>query len=124
MMMLKIASTIATILLLLETAAMAQDRSAARACAGDIKTLCAGVPPGEGRIRACIKGHFGDLSAPCQAVLLTTAAVGKACRDDVKKLCADVKPGHGKVLACIKTHLAELSDPCRDALAQASAGKT
>ena len=123
-MMLKIASTIGAIFLLLETAAMPQDRAAVRACAGDIKTQCAGVQPGEGRVTACIKGHFSELSAPCQAVLLTTAAVGKACRDDVKKLCADVKPGHGKVLACMKMHLTEVSEPCKDALARAPAGKT
>jgi hypothetical protein len=124
MIMLKTASIIGTILLLLGTAAMAQQRAAARACAADIKTLCAGVQPGEGRIRACIKGHFSELSTPCQAVLLTTAVVGKACRDDVKKLCADVKPGHGQVLACVKTHLTEVSDPCKDALARAPAGRT
>lgn len=42
----------------------------ARACAGDIERLCAGVPPGEGRIKACIKAHITELSAPCFDTLL------------------------------------------------------
>lgn len=42
----------------------------ARACAGDIERLCQGVPPGEGRIKACIKAHITELSAPCFDTLL------------------------------------------------------
>jgi hypothetical protein len=37
----------------------------AQACAGDIDRLCAGVPPGEGRIRMCMRAHITELSAPC-----------------------------------------------------------
>jgi hypothetical protein len=49
----------------------AQDaREIARACAGDIERLCAGVPPGEGRIKACMKAHVMELSAPCFDTLL------------------------------------------------------
>ena len=57
---------------LLATApSQAQDaRTIARACAGDIERLCAGVPPGEGRIKACIKAHITELSAPCFDTLL------------------------------------------------------
>ena len=40
-------------------------RAIARACAADIDRLCAGVPPGEGRIKACMKAHVTELSAPC-----------------------------------------------------------
>ena len=42
---------IAAIMLLSATGAMAQ-QTLAKQCAGDIKSLCAGVEPGEGRIRA------------------------------------------------------------------------
>jgi hypothetical protein len=103
---------------------MAQQSAAAKACAGDIKTLCTGVQPGEGRIRACIKSNFSKLSEPCQAVLLKAAAIGKACKDDVKKMCAGIKPGGGRIEACMKSHLGELSEPCKDALSQATAGKS
>ena len=48
----------------------------ARACAGDIERLCAGVPPGEGRIKACMKAHVTELSAPCfDAIMAAVAAV-------------------------------------------------
>jgi Cysteine rich repeat len=113
---------IGAIILISATGATAQ-QAIAKQCAGDIKTLCAGVQQGEGRIKACVKSHFSDLSAPCQAVLVKAAAVGKACRDDVKKICADVKPGGGKIEACMKTHLTEVSEPCKDAITQAAAGK-
>jgi cysteine rich repeat protein len=86
--------------------------------------LCAGTQPGDGRIKACIKMHFSDVSAPCQAFLIEAAAISKACSPDVKKTCADVKPGGGAIEACMKSHLSEVSDPCKDALGQATAGKT
>lgn len=65
--------------LLLATApSQAQDaRTIARACAGDIERLCAGVPPGEGRIKACIKAHITELSAPCFDTLLGAVASEK-----------------------------------------------
>ena len=49
----------------------------ARACAGDIDRLCAGVPPGEGRIKACMKAHVTELSAPCFDAIMTAVAAGK-----------------------------------------------
>ncbi len=103
---------------------MAQQSATAKACAGDIKTLCTGVQPGEGHVRACIKSNFSKLSEPCQAVLLKAAAIGKACKDDVKKMCAGIKPGGGRIEACMKSHIGELSEPCKDALSQAIAGKS
>jgi hypothetical protein len=65
--------------LMLATApSQAQDaRTIARACAGDIERLCAGVPPGEGRIKACIKAHIMELSAPCFDTLLGAVASEK-----------------------------------------------
>jgi hypothetical protein len=49
----------------------------ARACAGDIERLCAGVPPGEGRIKACMKAHVTELSAPCFDAIMAAVAAGK-----------------------------------------------
>ena len=112
---------ISTALLLSGSAALAQQ--AGKPCAGDIKTLCAGIQPGEGRIKACIKSHLIDLSPTCQDRLLTVAVTGKVCKTDVTKLCAGIVPGTGGIRACIKSHMAEMSDPCRDAMSQAAAGK-
>jgi hypothetical protein len=39
------------------------------ACGGDIRTLCAGVAPGGGRIMQCIANRAGDLSPECRNVL-------------------------------------------------------
>ena len=64
-----------TSLMLLGSAASAQEAGViARACAGDIDRLCAGVPPGEGRIKACMKAHISQLSAPCFDALLKAIA--------------------------------------------------
>jgi len=122
--MLKNALAFALILLISTTMAMAQQRAVARACAADIKAQCAGVQPGAGRIKACVRDHFGDLSASCQALLVKAAAVGKACAADVKQNCAGIKPGGGRIEACAKSHFADFSDACKDAVTQAAAGKT
>ena len=108
-------------LLLSGSGAVAQQ--AGKPCAGDIKTLCAGIQPGEGRIKACIKSHLTDLSPSCQDRLLTVAVTGKVCKTDVTKLCVGIVPGTGGIRACIKSHMAEVSDACRDAMSQVAAGK-
>jgi hypothetical protein len=121
--LLRTSLAMSVIALLSTTSGMAQ-AAAMKACGGDVKTLCAGIQLGEGRVKACIKSHFSDVSAPCQAVLLKAAAVSKACSADIKKMCADVKPGGGRIEACMKSHLSEVSDPCKDAISQATAGKS
>jgi hypothetical protein len=121
--MIKIFCTVSVITLLSATSGMAQS-AAMKACASDVKSLCAGTQPGDGRVRACIKSHFSDVSASCQAVLVKAAAISKACSADVKKVCADVKRGGGRIEACMKSHLSEVSDPCKDAVSQATAGKS
>jgi hypothetical protein len=115
---------IAAGIMIFANSAMAQQKAAAKACAADIKTQCAGVQPGEGRIKACIDQHFKDLSESCQAVLTKAAAIGKACKGDVKQNCADVKPGGGRIEACVKSHMGDLSQGCKDSLTQAAAGKS
>jgi hypothetical protein len=63
--------TLGVAVVLAASASWAQDATAiARACAADIDRLCAGVPPGEGRIKACMKAHITELSAPCFDTLL------------------------------------------------------
>ena len=108
--MLKYALTIATVLLLTTSGAMAQQRAVAKACAADVAAKCAGVQPGQGRIKACVQEHFKELSEPCQAMLV--------------KNCPGVKAGGGRIAACMKSHLADVSQDCKDALSRAVAGKT
>jgi hypothetical protein len=99
-------------------------RAVVKACGADVKAQCAGVQPGKGRIRACVKEHFKDLSEPCQTILLKAAAVGKACAADIKQNCAGTRPGGGRIRACMKEHLADVSEPCKEVLARATAGRT
>ena len=107
-------------LLLFGSSAVAQ--GAAKSCAADIKTHCAGEEPGEGRIAGCVKKHLGDLSAPCQDLLAKTAAAAKVCTDDVKQRCADKRRRAAK-LVCIKSALTSLSDDCKSAISQVAAGR-
>jgi len=61
---------IGAILLLSAPGAMAQMRPGAqavlRACKPDIARFCSQVPPGQGRIKACMKEHIQELSEPCK----------------------------------------------------------
>src|ERR1700722_9617 len=112
---------ILTALLLSGSAAVAQQ--AGKPCAGDIKTLCAGIQPGEGRIKGCIKSHLTDLSPTCNDRVLTVAVTGKVCKTDVTNLCGGVVPGTGGIRACIKSRIAAVSDPCKEAMSRAAAGR-
>jgi hypothetical protein len=107
-------------LLLFGSNAVAQGR--VRACVTDIKTLCAGVEPGEGRIAGCVKEHFKDLSEPCQNLMAATAAAAKACTADVKQHCADAGRRAAKIV-CLKSALTNLSDDCKSAVSQVAAGR-
>ena len=107
-------------LLMSGSCAMAQSGNP---CAGDVKKLCAGIQPGEGRIKACMKSHLSDLSQTCEDRLLTVAITGKVCKGDVAKLCAGVVAGTGGIRTCIKSHMAEVSDPCKDAMSQTAGGR-
>jgi hypothetical protein len=69
-MLRKIVLFIAAIFLLTTSGAMAQMRPEARAvlqaCKPDIARFCGQVPPGQGRIKACMKEHLPELSEPCK----------------------------------------------------------
>ena len=61
---------IAAVVLLTTSGAVAQMRPGARAvlqaCKPDIARFCSQVPPGQGRIKACMKEHIHELSEPCK----------------------------------------------------------
>ena len=104
------------------SAADAAPSALAKACAKDIKSVCADVKPGGGKLKACVKEHFSSLSEDCQIAIVKAAAVGRACKADMKQFCGDVKPGKGAKAECLKSHAADLSDGCKEALAKAEAG--
>jgi Cysteine rich repeat len=60
------------ILLLPASTVMAQSKAAMatmRACKPDIARFCSQVPPGDGRIKACMKQNMHQLSEPCKEAL-------------------------------------------------------
>jgi len=119
----KTAFAIAAMVSIAGAGAMAQERATPKACANDVRAQCAGVRPGEGRVGACVKEHFADLSLACQGALFRAGiSAKKACSADMKQFCAEVRPGGDRLAICMRSHLAELSQPCRDALAQVAVG--
>ena len=112
------------LLILAPVMAAAQPATVRRACQAELQQHCAGVEPGEGRLRACVKDHFTAFSEPCKAALLSSVAVVKACKADVQKTCAGVEPGAGRIQACMKDHFAEYSDRCREAIITAKFGRS
>ena len=103
-------------LLLAPATAMAQLGEARQACAADIKQLCAEVKPGEGRLKACVKEHFGKLSASCQTALLSNVTITKSCKTDAEQKCAGIQPGGGRIQTCMKDHFTELTKDCKESL--------
>ena len=71
MLRLKALAAVAVLLLSASTA-MAQSKAARatmRACKPDIARFCSQVPPGGGRIKACMKENIHQLSEPCKEAL-------------------------------------------------------
>jgi hypothetical protein len=98
--------------------ALAQQAGFATACAADIRSLCAGITPGQGRLEACIKLHSNNLSEACRAALVKDASIGKLCAADIKENCAGIPAGSssGRFEACLKAHFGSLSDGCKKAI--------
>ena len=95
---------------------MGQQGAARQACAPDIKQLCAEVKPGDGRLKACVKEHFGQLTASCQTALISNVTITKACKADAQQNCGGIQPGGGRIQTCMKDHFTELTEPCKEAL--------
>ena len=113
---------IASLLSMAPVGAMAQGTAVRGACGPEIQQHCAGVQPGEGRLRACIKENFAAFSEPCKQAMLSSVAVVRACKADVQRTCPGVQPGGGRIQACMKDHFAEYSDPCKQAIITAKFG--
>lgn len=100
-----------------------------KACHKELTTFCKGVPPGEGRILACLYAFEDKVSDKCiyalydaslqleQAVAAVKFAAS-ACKDDLQKFCANVKVGQGRALACLEKNQKDVSQGCKDALVQ------
>ena len=121
--MVKIISMTAAMLMLWSSNATAQEKLAlGGSCVADLEKLCPGIPPGQGRLRDCMREHITDVSLPCLLRLAKFAEVRgshKECGAYLRQQCASVKRGEGKFGACLKSAVASLSDTCKNALARA-----
>ena len=112
----KVASLgVACTLLLAPAGAMAQQGAARQACGADIKQMCE-VERGDGRLKACVKEHFGQLTASCQTALISNVTITKACKADAQQNCGGIQPGGGRIQTCMKDHFTDLTEPCKEAL--------
>ena len=92
-----------------------------KTCAVDLDALCAGVAPGEGRVRACLMAHMAGMSTFCSAKLSREIYLATECEADVKHFCGDVISGGARIASCVQTHFGEVSGSCRSALASLDA---
>ena len=104
------------LLLLLAPAGAIAQQAVRHACAADLTKVCAGVQPGDGRILACVREHFGQLSTPCQNALMANVTITRVCKADAEQRCAGIQSGGGRIQACMQDHFTELSEPCQHAL--------
>ena len=101
-----------------------------KACAKEIKTHCAKVTPGEGRVALCLLAFEDKLSRGCDDTLFYAAVeLGKlmtaranvvsVCEPDARRLCPGMKVGEGNVLACLNKAQKLVSAGCNQAIVDA-----
>ena len=93
-------------------------------CVADARRLCPDVPVGEGRILACFRARWYEVSSACQQVVQDVEnrarQIGAACSGTVWQYCQGVSGGQGRLLACVSARWDELSSTCRDAVGTAN----
>lgn len=75
-----IMSVLAGAALAADTPAPAGRGAVWEACKADISSLCAGIQPGGGRIKACLKANRDKLSEGCKAAIVAA----RQARQDAK----------------------------------------
>ena len=97
-------------------------------CTEEIRTFCADVQPGGGRILQCLKTNEAKLSPACTGRVNdlqgTVSGPLGACRDDWAALCYHPRASTGRqeMIQCLKAHQAQVSAGCQKAL-QGVSGK-
>jgi hypothetical protein len=103
-----------------------------QSCAGDIKTYCSDVTPGEGRILYCMHAHEDKISTKCGFDLeeaatdvqlsadLLKEAIG-ACKAEISGVCGKIQPGQGRIAACLFANKSTASKDCGEVLGKIEA---
>ena len=120
----------AAVLLLSGSIASAQQglvETVVNGCESELKTYCAGVTPGEGRVLSCLYAYGDKLSGQCEFALYDAAAqlerfvsalsyVANECDADIDMYCASVQAGEGRILACLDAQGSKIQPRCTQAL--------
>jgi hypothetical protein len=91
-------------------------------CIYEIRSYCAEVKPGEGRLLRCLKSHAAQMTPACSQrfeevdTLLTETLA--PCHEDWVEYCFDVRGlgGAESMVRCLRTHREQVSPACRKAL--------
>ena len=90
------------------------------ACKVDVEKLCAGIPPGGGRILSCLKANEAQVSPGCKqqvsAIVQKAKELGAACEGDIQQFCADAPKGGGATLRCLAWNGSKLSLGCQQVI--------
>jgi hypothetical protein len=101
-------------------------KAAMETCKPELDKFCKGVPPGEGRILACLYAHEDKLSGRCvyafydavnqlERAIAALNYLANECKEDIGKFCANVEPGEGRILKCIEKNEAKIGGRCKQA---------
>lgn len=86
-------------------------------CGQDIRSHCASVEAGQGRITRCLIGHEAIVSPICRtevhSAIETQWEFKQACRSDIDRLCTSLKPGYGRLFACLRYNEPQVGVPCK-----------
>jgi hypothetical protein len=97
------------------------------ACSQEIRTLCARVTPGEGRLFTCFAAHEDRLSENCAGALHevtprlgamagSIAFIETSCKSEIEKSCLNVELGKGRFTRCLKAQYDDATPICQQAL--------
>ncbi|GIL63487.1 hypothetical protein Vafri_17538 [Volvox africanus] len=96
-------------------------------CGAEIRTLCKGVQPGEGRVISCLRDQRANITGEaCRQQVMRLlgfivedhrmdVGLTEACTSDVQKYCGGVEAGDGQVHDCLRRSADHLSPECRAA---------
>ena len=98
-------------------------------CTEEIRTLCADVQPGGGRILQCLKNNESKLSMACAQRFhdlqeFVSGPLG-SCRDDWMAYCyhPHASTGRQEMIQCLQANQPKVSTDCQKAL-QGAGGKS
>ncbi|GLI61059.1 hypothetical protein VaNZ11_003321 [Volvox africanus] len=96
-------------------------------CGPEIRTLCKGIQPGEGRVISCLRDQRANITGEtCRQQVMRLlgfivedhrmdVGLTEACTSDVQKYCGGVEAGEGQVHDCLRRSADHLSPECRAA---------